>query len=263
MALAALALLTLGCMPADGGGAGGTGGAGASGGSGGRSAGAGGTPGTGGAGHAGHDAGNAELGTSADAADAATDHAEVPPEVLAIAGGLQGAFLQLDCAGPEVELQFCAPEAMGKKSVTVKMGGEPGKKYAVALAVWGVMETITYRNGRPGGGDLYIGGESGTPNIAEWGLTTGTETFYLNHFEMCAGEHYTYGIHYESNLITLPGGATLTLFVRDPDNFINTNHMDSQAEDPPPGLAPQLAKIRAMPLQGQYVYVEVVSAQEL
>ncbi len=210
-------------------------------------------------GHQGHDGRPADP----DPPDAAVDHPAVPPEVLAIAGGLQGAFLQLDCRGPEIELQFCLPELMGKKSVTVKLGGTPGKKYAVALGVWGVMETVTYRNGKPAGGSLYVGGESGTPMTAEWGLSDDTTTYFLNYFPTCAGEHYTYGIHYESQLLTLTGGSTLTLFVRDPDDFINTNHMDSQAPDPPPGLIPMLTKIRAMPLMGQFVYVEVVSAQEL
>src|SRR5687768_16612509 len=65
----------------------------------------------------------------------------LPPETLAIAGELHGAFLELECASEEIEFQFCVPKDGGRRSVTLKFGGAFGRTYAVALAVWGVMET--------------------------------------------------------------------------------------------------------------------------
>ena len=143
----------------------------------------------------------------------------------------------------------------------LRFGGEAGRTYQVVLRVWGVMETIRYQNGRPGGEHFYIGGERHTPMNAEYGLRAGDPTYWLNHMELTPGDHYTYGIQYTTPAIAIPGASTLTLFVRDPDDFMNTNHMDSQVEDPTPALQARLDVIRAQPLQGQFVYIEVVRVQ--
>jgi hypothetical protein len=44
---------------------------------------------------------------------------------------------------------------------------------------------------------------------------------------------------------------------------MNTNHMDTMVEDPSPALQERLAIIRAQPLMGQFLYIEVVSATAL
>jgi hypothetical protein len=184
----------------------------------------------------------------------------LPPDVAAIAGQLHGAFLELPCMSAEIEFQFCIPQDMGKRMVTLKFGGESGKTYDVALAVWGVMETVKYQGGMLFGEHFYVGGTSGTPDTAEYGLEIAGQTYHLNYQDIGAGEHYTYGIQYESPPIQIPGGATVILYARDPNNYINTNHMDSKVTDAPPRLREQLFRIMMEPVQAQFVYVEVKSA---
>ena len=55
------------------------------------------------------------------------------------------------------------------------------------------------------------------------------------------------------------GGSTVVLFVHNPqtpDDLINTNHMVSEAENPPPRLQKHLTVIHSQPPEGQYVYLE-------
>jgi hypothetical protein len=182
------------------------------------------------------------------------------PATLAIAGELQGAFLQVDCASPEIELQYCHPKDKGIQNLTFKFGGQPGKIYDVVLRVWGVVEGVRYTGGKPGGEHFYIGGKGSTPGTAEYGLVVGAQTYYLNYYEQDGGEHYTYGVSYQTVPIPIPGGTVLGLYVHDPDDFMNTNHMDSNAANPSPGLLTHLEAIKSQPLQGQYVYLEVASA---
>jgi len=185
----------------------------------------------------------------------------LPAETAAIAGELHGAFLELECQSEEIEFQFCVPMDGGRRSVTLKFGGTAGKTYAVVLAVWGVMETVKYRDGVLAGDHFYTGGVSGTPMTAEYGLEIAGQTYYLNYQDVGAGEHYTYGIQYLSPAIPIPGRAAVTLFVRDPDNYVNTNHMQSMVTDPPPRLREQLRRIMTERVQAQFVYVEVKSAR--
>jgi hypothetical protein len=97
---------------------------------------------------------------------------------------------------------------------------------------------------------------------AEYGLQIGNQTYYLNHEIVgVAGDHYTYGFTYVTSPIVFLGGVNATLFVRDPDNFMNTNHMQSTVQDPTPGLQEKLDVILAQPLQGQFVYIEVGSVE--
>src|SRR5438477_6814321 len=81
---------------------------------------------------------DAPVSVVADAAPAPPDLAPptlLPPDVQALAGELHGAFLELECMGPEIEFQFCVPKDLGIRSVALKFGGTPGKTYAVVLAV--------------------------------------------------------------------------------------------------------------------------------
>jgi hypothetical protein len=204
-----------------------------------------------------------DAGIAHDASPPAPDLAAptlLPPETAGIAGELHGAFLELECTGEEIEFQFCVPRDMGIRSVRLKFGGTAGKTYSVVLAVWGVMETIKYKGGTLSGEAFYTGGTPDTPMTAEYGLEIAGQTYFLNYREIGAGEHYTYGIQYHSPAIPIPGGATITLFVRDPDDFVNTNHMQSMVTDPPPRLREQLRRIDMEMPQSQFVYVEVVSA---
>jgi hypothetical protein len=263
-----LSLGLMGCSSSDGG-AGGRGGdagfeAGGAGGAGGRDGGA--EAGTGGV-HGGHgqDAADPDAGgIIKQDAEEEEDSAPVPPataEAIAIAGQLHGAFLRLDCVSEEIELQYCLPELRGKKRVPLRFGGQPGRRYQVTLRVWGVMEAINYQGGTQDGKHFYIGGQVATPMTAEYGLEVGSERYYFNHRDIGAGDHYTYGFTYVTTIpITLTGGAAMALYVSDPDNFINTNHMESAVNDVTPGLQEKLDVILAQPLQGQFIYLEVATA---
>jgi hypothetical protein len=179
-------------------------------------------------------------------------------------GELDGAYLQLDCASEEIEFQFCHPKDKGNREIPLAFGGEPGKTYSVVLGVWAVTETVTYTGGTRGGDHYYIGGKSSTPATAEYGLRVGKQTYFLNHQDTSAGEHYTFGYTYVTPPMEIPGGATLTLYVsnpQEPDDLINTNHMQSEAENPPPRLQQKLQVIHSAPLEGQYVYIEVQSTK--
>ena len=233
---------------------------------------AGGSGGSGGAGTGGSGGSTGSGGHGAHHLDAAEapgeepDAAAVPPptpQAIAIAGGLHGAFLRLDCASEEFEFQFCFPEMKGMKRVPLRLGGEAGKRYAVSLRVWGVMEAITYRDGMQSGKHFYIGGRVGTPMTAEYALEVqgaAPAKYHFNHMDIGAGDHYTYGFTYVTPAIILPGAASLVLYVSDPDNYINTNHMQSEVEDVTPGLQEKLDVIKAQPLQGQFIYLEVATA---
>jgi hypothetical protein len=183
------------------------------------------------------------------------------PALLAIAGDLHGAFLEIECISEEIELQYCVPRDMGVQDLMLRFGGEAGKRYAVVLKVWGIVEGIFYEGGKKQGDHFYVGGQSTTPMTATYGLQAGTQTYYFNHFDVGAGDHYSYGITYETPAITIPGAATLVLFGHSPDNIINTNHMQNEVMDPTPALEERLSKIASEKVQGQFVYLEVVSAK--
>jgi len=184
----------------------------------------------------------------------------LPPETMAIAGQLHGAFLELECQSEEIEFQFCIPKDMGKRSVALKFGGDAGRTYSVVLNVWAVTEAVKYKDGMKLGDHFYAGGTTGTPDTAEYGLQIAGQSYFLNHFELGAGEHYTYGYQYQTPPLRIPGAATLELFVRDPDNFVNTNHMQSEVMDPPARLRDEIARIMSQVVQGQFLYIEVQSA---
>jgi hypothetical protein len=183
------------------------------------------------------------------------------PALLAIAGNLHGAFIEVDCASEEIEFQFCVPVDMGVQDLKLKFGGEAGKRYAVVLKVWGVVEGILYSGGKRDGEHFYIGGQSTTPMTATYGLQAGDQTYYFNHFDLGAGEHYTYSVTYQTMPITIAGASTLVFFVHSPDNIINTNHMQNEVMDPTPALQERLDWIQSGKLQGQFLYVEVASAK--
>jgi len=182
------------------------------------------------------------------------------PALLAIAGDLHGAFLELECVGEEIEFQFCMARNRAI-DLPLHFGGEAGTRYAVTLKVWGVLEGILYAGGKALAENFYQGGQSTTPMTAVYGLTVGDQTYWFNHFEIGAGDHYTYGVTYETPPITIPGASTLTLFVHSPDDIINTNHMQNEVMDPTPALQDRLDAIHGEKLQGQFLYVEVTSAK--
>jgi hypothetical protein len=177
-------------------------------------------------------------------------------------GDLHGAFLELECMSEKIELQFCVPKDMGKRSVRLKFGGDPGSSYSVALKVWGVVEGVRYVDGSKGGEHFYIGGRGNTPMTAEYTLDVAGAKYHLNHFDNNPGEHYTYPVEYTAPSIVIPGAADIVLSVSDPDNLVNTNHMEIAVANPPPALREKLEKMQDSRLRWQYVYIEVGSVQK-
>jgi hypothetical protein len=210
------------------------------------------------------DDGDAEVGPAAPR-DAHGDFARATgdPALLAIAGDLHGAFLEVECASEEIELQFCVPRDRGVVDLPLRFGGDPSKRYAVVLKVWGIFEGVLYTGGKKLGDNFYAGGMGTTPMTATYGLQVATpaQTYYLNLFEIGAGDHYSYGVTYQTPPIPIQGGSKLVLFAHSPDDIINTNHMQNEVMDPTPALQDRLAKVQDEVPQGQFVYIEVQSAK--
>ena len=180
-----------------------------------------------------------------------------------IEGELHGAFLELECESGEIEMQFCVPRDMGKRSLMLRFAGEAGRTYAVVLRVWGVVEAVKYEGGEKTAPHLYVGGRSATPDTAEYTLEVAGQRYQLNHFDNNAGEHYTYAMEYTTPPIPIPGATTLRLSVDSPDDLVNTNHMETAVAAPPPALRQKLEKMQDDPLDWQYVYLEVASLREM
>jgi hypothetical protein len=187
------------------------------------------------------------------------------PALLATAGDLHGAFLEVQCASEEIELQFCVPQDRGVIDLPLTFGGDPARRYAVVLKVWGVVEGVNYTGGKKLGDNFYAGGMAITPKTATYGLQVAApaQTYYLNLFEIGDGDHYSYGITYVTPPITIQGASKLVLFAHSPDNIINTNHMQNEVMDPTPALQDRLAEIQGEVPQGQFVYIEVQSAKPM
>ncbi len=199
------------------------------------------------------------IGCTADGGPAPAPSSDGAAPVAGVEGTLHGAFLELECMSEKIELQFCVPKDMGMRRLDLKLGGDPGRMYSMVLRVWGVVEGVRYREGSKGGEHFYIGGRGGTPDTAEYTLDIAGAKYHLNHFDNNPGEHYTYPIEYTAPAIVVPGGADVVLSVRDPDNLVNTNHMEIAVAAPPPALRQKLEKMQDNVLRWQYVYLEVAS----
>ena len=55
----------------------------------------------------------------------------LPAAAQAVAGELHGAFLRVECASEEIELQYCHPQDKGIREIRLRIGGEPGRTYQV------------------------------------------------------------------------------------------------------------------------------------
>ena len=60
--------------------------------------------------------------------------APLPAAAQAVAGELHGAFLRVECASEEIELQYCHPQDKGIREIPLRIGGEPGRTYQVTVA---------------------------------------------------------------------------------------------------------------------------------
>jgi hypothetical protein len=179
-----------------------------------------------------------------------------------VEGELHGAFLDLPCASEEMEMQYCVPREQGIRSVSLQFGGDPARTYSVALRVWGVVEAVRYEGGTRAADHFYIDGHSVTPKTAEYTLEVAGTRYHLNHFDNNAGDHYTFAVEYTAPTIPIPGASTLVLSVRDPDNYVNTNHMETAVAAPPPALRQKLEPMQDLRPRWQYIYMEVASVKE-
>jgi hypothetical protein len=256
--------------PASGGSGGtassGTGGAGGVGGGGGGGiadaapGGAGGSGGSGGGGSAGGGSADGPGPGDGGAADAG-EGGSTP--VAAIAGELDGAFLQPKCTDTPSN-GFCHHSGVIEQKI--KFGGEAGKTYDVTLKVWGIMEGIRFSGGEPAGDHFYTGGMSITPRYSPCALKVADKNYYLNRKEDRANDK-VYKFEYTTPAIKIPGQAELLLFcVDDASKHISINNPPplGQAangrhtiENPPERLK---AKLGMQPYAFLFTYLEVASA---
>ncbi len=253
---------------ASGGNAGGGSGGQAGTGSGGQAAtGGGGGAATGGAGGVGGAAG--QTGGAGDASggpgDVAGETASPAPggSVTAIAGELDGAYLEPKCTDTPRN-GFC--HHSGVIETKIKFGGEAGKTYDVALKVWAIQEGIKFTGGEPAGDHFYAGGMSVTPRYSPCALKVGDKNYYLNRKEDRANDKI-YKFEYTTPVIKIPGQADLLLFcVDDASKHISINNPPplGQAangrhtiENPPPRLK---AKLGMQPYSFLFIYLEAATA---
>jgi hypothetical protein len=240
----------------------GTGGAGAGGGDGGIADGApGGAGGSGGSGGSSY-GGSGDGPGPGDGGAAETSEGGSTP-VAAIAGQLDGAFLEPKCTDTPRN-GFCHHSGVIEQKI--KFGGEAGKTYDVTLKVWGIMEGIRFSGGEPAGEHFYAGGMSITPRYSPCALKVVDRNYYLNRKEDRANDK-VYKFEYTTPAIKIPGQAELLLFcVDDASKHISINNPPplGQAangrhviDNPPERLK---AKLGMQPYAFLFTYLEVVSA---
>lgn len=239
------------------------------------SSGTGGKVGTGGAGRldasaSGGSGGSGGSPVQADAAPQPADAAPAPSDtggggnVAAIAGELDGAFLEPKCVD-QPSNGFCHHSGVIEQKV--KFGGEAGKNYDVTLNVWAILEGLRFSGGEPQGDHFYTGGMSITPRYSPCALKVGTTNYFLNRKEDRANDK-VYKFEYTTPTIRIPGQADLLMFCTDDaSKHISLNNPPPllQAANgrhiiamPPPRLA---ARLGMQPYARTFFYLEVATAK--
>jgi hypothetical protein len=184
-----------------------------------------------------------------------------PPASGDIGGQLHGAYVELTC-GSRIDPMFCAPKpGEADQKIMLKFGGEAGKTYDVVLKVWGIVEMQTFKGGMEIGEHMYVGGNEmnvGNANYSVYGLIAGETSYFLNRYPSAGGDKVV-AMSYTSPPIKLPGASTLVLRHFDKNNHATRNFSKLSVPNPPAGL---LAKIKAQPFDGSFLYIEVESAKE-
>jgi hypothetical protein len=108
---------------------------------------------------------------------------------------------------------------------------------------------------------MYVGGNEmnvGNANYSVYGLYAGETSYFLNRYPSAGGDKVV-AMSYTSPPIKLPGASTLVLRHFDKNNHATRNFSKLSVPNPPAGL---LAKIKAQPFDGSFLYIEVESAKE-
>jgi hypothetical protein len=203
------------------------------------------------------------LALSGCASGAASSGATPPPSPAAVAGDLDGAYLEPKCTD-EQENGFC--HHSGVMEQRVKFGGDAGKQYDVTLNVWSIAEGIVYEGGQPHGQHFYVGGKGITPRYSPCALKVGGQDYFLNRKDDRANDQ-VYKFEYTTPPIRIPGQADLLLYcVDDAKKHISINNPPPLGKPengahviaaPPPRLA---ARLGQQPFANTFIYLEVASA---
>jgi hypothetical protein len=232
-------------------------------GTGGVATGTGGTPGTGGT-AAGGTSGSGGVAATPDSGTPAPDMGGGEPVTPgAVAGTLDGAFLEPKCTDTPSN-GFCHHSGVIEQKL--KMGGDAAKTYDVTLKVWAIAEGIKFMGGEPQGTSFYIGGMSVTPRYSPCGLKIGDKTYYLNRKDDRANDK-VYKFEYTTPAIKIPGQADVLLYCTDdaskhisinnPPPLGNAANGKHTIENPPERLK---TKLGTQPYSFTFIYLEVATA---
>ncbi|HEX4129796.1 MAG TPA: hypothetical protein VHZ24_07120 [Pirellulales bacterium] len=143
------------------------------------------------------------------------------------------------------------PKTTDNFTVEKKFGGEPGKRYKVALRFRGVVEPMMYKDGQQVGDYFYIGGEknNATYNVYRIDVSSPASHYFLNRQDKVG--HRIFTIDY-TQTIDIDGGATVTFHGDGQNGRLITNFKKLVVPDVAP--APK-------PFNGQFIQVDVVDVQ--
>ena len=203
--------------------------------------------------------------------------------------GRGNAYTNLGCLTPSPDPGACSSDPTLPYYLTGKrfrddrivFGGTPGKTYDVTLRIRGVVEPRHFANGMKdvAHDGWYVGGEPlhvGTYNIYMLWISTPTvlpsalgagQFFFLNAVDHVEA-HFTYPIDYTVT-ISIAAGSDIW-FLLDDANCLNIRNCDSTSIDSvtmgtcTPSVIPDLPASAgiAQPYDGQFIYMNVVSAAE-
>lgn len=145
------------------------------------------------------------------------------------------------------------PATNDKCTAGKKFGGEPGRRYKVALRVGGVVEPMMYKDGQQVGDYFVIGGtpNNATYNIYQLTVSAPAQHYFFNRQDEVGHKIFTID---DTQTIEIEGGATLPFHGNGQNGRTITNFAKLVVPDGPP--APQ-------PFHGQCIQLNVVEVAVL
>lgn len=133
----------------------------------------------------------------------------------------------------------------------INFGGKAGTRYAVTLHVRGVVEPMTYKNGKMDGEHFYVGGEpnNATYNIYKIDVASPKGHFFLNRQDRVG--HRIFTIDYVKT-IEIEGGSKITLSGDGQNGKLISNFSKL--------VVPNLKSV-VQPYHGQFIQLDVVKVE--
>ena len=135
----------------------------------------------------------------------------------------------------------------------INFGGIPGTRYDVTLRVRGVVEPMTYKNGKMDGEHFYVGGEpnNATYNIYKIDVASPKGHFFLNRQDRVG--HRIFTIDYVKT-IEIEGSSKITLSGDGQNGKLISNFSKL--------VVPDLKSV-TQPYHGQFIQLDVVKVEPL